>query len=154
MFKPQDKKVLIDLFCNDDHVQSICEDILTSFSYNNNDLTTVDMLSHLNTNMEDIPATIDEFGNVVRKSKSFTSVSYRPQRVIHRQQYAPIQIQNSNTFMKTSDFPLQKLRPFTSSGGTNIPIQEFKMEEYNRPKISRLNSAIGAEKKSIRINRK
>jgi hypothetical protein len=32
MFKPQDKKLLIDLFCNDDAVQSICEDILSSLS--------------------------------------------------------------------------------------------------------------------------
>jgi hypothetical protein len=84
MFKPQDKKMLIDLFCNDDAVISICEDILNSFSYNNNDLTTVDMLSHLNTNMEEVPATIDEFGNVVRKGKSFSSVSYRPQNAIHK----------------------------------------------------------------------
>ena len=85
MFKPQDKKMLVDLFCNDEAVISICEDILNSFSYNNNDLTQVDMLSHLNTNDGGTPATIDEFGNVVRKAKSFSSVSYRPQRVIHKQ---------------------------------------------------------------------
>ena len=87
MFKPQDKKMLIDLFCNDEAVISICEDILNTFSYNNNDLTNLDMLSHLNTNKQDMPATIDEFGNVVRKAQSFSSVTYRPQKVIHRQQY-------------------------------------------------------------------
>lgn len=40
---------------------------------NNKDLTSVDMLSHLNTNMSDVPATIDEFGNVNRKSMSYTA---------------------------------------------------------------------------------
>jgi hypothetical protein len=53
MFKPQDKKMLIDLFCNDEAVQQIAEDILNSFSNNNNDLTNVDMMSHINTNTED-----------------------------------------------------------------------------------------------------
>lgn len=38
---------------------------------NNKDLSTVDMLSHLNTNLSDIPATIDEFGNVTRKIASY-----------------------------------------------------------------------------------
>lgn len=37
----------------------------------NNDLSTVDMLSHLNTNMSDMPATIDEHGNVNRRNQSF-----------------------------------------------------------------------------------
>lgn len=83
MFKPQDKKMLIDLFCNDDSVQQICEEILSSFTYNNNDLTTVDMMSHLNTNIEDQPAVIDEYGNVVRKAKSFSSVTYKPDKAIH-----------------------------------------------------------------------
>jgi hypothetical protein len=162
MFKPQDKKMLIDLFCNDEAVQSICEDILNTLSFNNNDLTSVDLLSHLNTNNEDMPAQIDEFGNVVRKTKSFSSVSYRPQRAIHKQQYGNMQIQNSNTFMKTADLPIsqtqyihEKTRPYTSGSTADgvVPVQEFKMGTFDRPKISRLNSAIGAEKK-IKTNRK
>jgi hypothetical protein len=62
----------VDLFCNDDTVQKISIDILSNMKNNNNDLSTVDMLSHLNTNLSDIPATIDEFGNVTRKIASYT----------------------------------------------------------------------------------
>jgi hypothetical protein len=29
-FKPSDKKMLIDLFCNDEAVQSLCQEILTN----------------------------------------------------------------------------------------------------------------------------
>lgn len=70
-FKPQDKKLLVDLFCNDETVQKISNDILNNMNNNNKDLSTVDMLSHLNTNLSDIPATIDEFGNVTRKIASY-----------------------------------------------------------------------------------
>lgn len=48
MFKPQDKKMLVDLFCNDELVQKKCNDILTNMRLNNNDLQSVDLLNHLN----------------------------------------------------------------------------------------------------------
>ena len=86
-FKPQDKKLLVDLFCNDDTVQKISIDILNNMKNNNKDLSTVDMLSHLNTNLSDIPATIDEFGNVTRKIASYTGALGSQNQYISRQQY-------------------------------------------------------------------
>lgn len=86
-FKPQDKKLLVDLFCNDDTVQKISIDILNNMNNNNKDLSTVDMLSHLNTNLSDIPATIDEFGNVTRKIASYTGALGSQNQYISRQQY-------------------------------------------------------------------
>ena len=38
MFKPQDKKMLIDLFCNDKVVQQKCEQIITALRRENEDL--------------------------------------------------------------------------------------------------------------------
>jgi hypothetical protein len=75
--------LLVDLFCNDDTVQRISMDILSSMKNNNRDLSTVDMLSHLNTNLSDIPATIDEFGNVTRKIASYTGGA--PNQFLSRQ---------------------------------------------------------------------
>lgn len=59
MFKSQDKKFLIDLFCNDEQVQQVCDDILNKMNKINYDLSNVDMLQHINTNHKDVPATID-----------------------------------------------------------------------------------------------
>lgn len=38
MFKPQDKKMLIDLFCNDTEVQRKCSEIVQSLRHGNEDL--------------------------------------------------------------------------------------------------------------------
>lgn len=38
MFKPQDKKMLIDLFCNDEVVQAKCAEIVASLQRENADL--------------------------------------------------------------------------------------------------------------------
>jgi len=44
MFKPSDKKLLVDLFCNDETVVSICDDIMTRMNNRNYDLSNVDLL--------------------------------------------------------------------------------------------------------------
>lgn len=72
-FKAQDKRLLIDLFCNDENINSICEDILKQMNVRGQDLTNVDMLQYLNSNQEDVPATIDAQGNVMRKTLSFNN---------------------------------------------------------------------------------
>ena len=81
--------------------QKICADILANMNNKNKDLSTVDMLSHLNTNLSDIPATIDEFGNVTRKIASYAGGSQND--YLSRQQYANPQLGNSNGFMRTTD---------------------------------------------------
>lgn len=43
-FKAQDKRLLIDLFCNDENINAICEDILKQLQVRGQDLTNVDML--------------------------------------------------------------------------------------------------------------
>ena len=65
--------MLVDLFCNDDFVQRKCNEILTNMRLNNNDLQSVDLLNHLNTDENNIPSVIDAHGNVERKSASFNN---------------------------------------------------------------------------------
>jgi len=43
-FKPQDKRLLIDLFCNDENINNVCEDILKQLHIRGQDLSNVDML--------------------------------------------------------------------------------------------------------------
>lgn len=47
-FKPSDKKLLVELFCNDEIVQSICDDILGHMRKENQDLNNVGMMDYLN----------------------------------------------------------------------------------------------------------
>ena len=58
-FKPQDKRLLIDLFANDENIQNIAEEILNQMHAKNQDLSGVDMLQYLNTDSNAAPATID-----------------------------------------------------------------------------------------------
>lgn len=67
MFKPQDKKMLVDLFCNDELVIEKCNEIINSMKFGNNDLSNADVLSHLNT-QNNVPARIDQHGNIIRKT--------------------------------------------------------------------------------------
>ena len=54
-FKPQDKKLLIDLFCNDELVQQITNDVLAQNRIQNNDLTTLDMLAQIQKDPNALP---------------------------------------------------------------------------------------------------
>jgi hypothetical protein len=51
-FKPSDKKLLIDLFCNDDMVQQLCNQVLGDMQRQNQELINDDMLTYLNTNSQ------------------------------------------------------------------------------------------------------
>ena len=79
-FKAQDKRLLIDLFVNDENIQSICDDVLGRMNVNSQDLSNVDMLQYLNTD-NNAPATIDAQGNVQRRAVSLsnTQSSHIPQ---------------------------------------------------------------------------
>lgn len=77
--------MLVDLFCNDELVQKKCQEILTNMRLNNNDLQTVDLMNHINTDDNNMPAIIDEHGNVSRKTTSFMN---QPIRVISDQEDA------------------------------------------------------------------
>ena len=77
--------MLVDLFCNDELVQKKCQEILTNMRLNNNDLQTVDLMNHINTDDNNMPAIIDEHGNVSRKTTSFIN---QPIRVISDQEDA------------------------------------------------------------------
>ena len=69
-FKPQDKKLLIDLFCNDELVQQITNDVLAQNRIQNNDLTTLDMLAQIQKDPNALPQSIDQNGNVIRAKSS------------------------------------------------------------------------------------
>ena len=75
-FKNKDKKLLIDLFCNDDHVQQICNEILVNQRIE--DESNFNLLTHLKTE-EDGLRQIDEYGNVIKRAKSFTNHGYSTQ---------------------------------------------------------------------------
>ena len=75
----------MDLFCNDETVQSIFESLTASFSQFNQDLSNVDLMSFINTNASDMPATIDQHGNVDRRTQSFLNY-VPPQRFEYRQE--------------------------------------------------------------------
>lgn len=84
-FKPQDKKLLIDLFCNDEMVQQICTDILNRMRKDNVDLSNIDMLTYLNTDKQGQTSNIDPNGNVQRRAKS----AYQVQKHVAAPQVVP-----------------------------------------------------------------
>lgn len=75
-FKPKDKKLLVDLFCNDEHVQQICNEILSSQRHQVQDLSNADMLTYLHTDPQGHNSQIDEHGNIIKRAKSMTNAAF------------------------------------------------------------------------------
>lgn len=66
----------MDLFCNDEHVQQICNEILSSQRHQAPDLSNADMLTYLHTDPQGNNSQIDEHGNIIKRAKSMTNAAF------------------------------------------------------------------------------
>lgn len=158
MFKPQDKKLLIDLFCNDEQVQSICNQILVNIRSQHNDINNMELLTMLNSDYHGNFNQIDSHGNLIKRAKSYTQTAFiqgRPPVMVtgdmmSDQIYHQTFNTNQNTYNGrpyTSEGELMSQNPnilmqYQSENVTHEPAyQQMSGQQFNKPKVSRLNSA-------------